>query len=543
MITHNVQQGSDAWRALRTKHNTASEASAMMGASDNVTRSELIHMKATGSEREFSEFVQARILDNGHVVEALARPIAEKIIGEDLYSATVSDDEGYLLASLDGGTIMDNIIWEHKQINAKKIAAVNEGRVPDCDYWQVVQALRITGAEKCLYMVSDGTEDNCHYIWVTLNEADSAKLLAGWKQFDADVAAYVPTEVKPAAIGRTPETLPALHINVTGMVTASNLDEYKSHALDVIESINTNLQTDQDFADAEKAVKWLKDVADNLKAAKQHALSQTESIDALFRAIDDMVKGADTKRLSLGKLVDAEKINRRTEILQKGQQAIFSHMAELNASLGGKIKLPNIVADFAGVMKNKRTIESLKNAVDTELARVKIEASQIATAYGINLATLRDSSAGYEFLFSDAQQIISKANDDLVLLINARITEHKATEATNIEAEVQRKLAIEREAVAAAARQTEAAHRKAQENLNAGQTAITESNREEVKSVVTAAITQATTEKPVEQIKQAKPKSTRPSDAQLCKAICLQFDVPESMADAWLREYGFVSAA
>ncbi len=53
-------------------------------------------------------------------------------------------------------------------------------------------------------------------------------------------------------------------------------------------AINTDLQTDQHFADAEKTVKWCGEVEERLEAAKQHALSQTETIDALFRTIDEI---------------------------------------------------------------------------------------------------------------------------------------------------------------------------------------------------------------------------------------------------------------
>ncbi|WP_242489352.1 MULTISPECIES: hypothetical protein [unclassified Pseudomonas] len=48
--------------------------------------------------------------------------------------------------------------------------------------------------------------------------------------------------------------------------------------------------------------------------------------------------------------------------------------------------MPAVAADFAGAMKNKRTIASLQDAVDTELAGAKIAASQTADAIRLNLA-------------------------------------------------------------------------------------------------------------------------------------------------------------
>ncbi len=72
------------------------------------------------------------------------------------------------------------------------------------------------------------------------------------------------------------------------MVTASTLEQFKAHSLAVFSAINTGLQTDQHLADAEKTVKWCGEVEERLEAAKQHALSQTENIDALFRTIDEI---------------------------------------------------------------------------------------------------------------------------------------------------------------------------------------------------------------------------------------------------------------
>lgn len=542
MKTLNLKQGSPEWLQARRQHHTASEASAMMGVSKYQTRSELLRVKATGISEEVNEYTQ-RLFDRGHETEALARKIAEKIIGDELYPATVTDDEGYLLASLDGMTMLGDIIFEHKLANADLIADVQAGNCPECHYWQVVQALRITGAEQCLFMVSDGTEDNCHHVWVSLSEQDSCRLADGWKQFDADLAAYVPEAPKVEVIGRAPDELPALHIEVTGMVTASNLDAFKSNAIAVIQGINRDLSTDTDFANAEKTVKWLGGVEDKLKAAKEHALAQTQSIDALFKAIDSIGAEARTTRLELEKLVKARKDSIRIEILQAAQQALFDHMASLNKRLGGKVTMPNYVADFAGAMKGKKTVASLKDACDTLLAQAKIETSAVADGIEINLNSLRELAKDHDFLFNDAQQLVMKANEDLVLLINARISEHEAKEAARIEAEVQRKLAAERDAAAAAVRQAEAASRKAEEDLNAGQTAITESKREEVKAVVTADIARAA-EKPAQgPITQSKPASTRPTDAQLRKTIADQFGVTEDKADAWLRDYGFASVA
>ena len=94
---HDLVQGSPEWHAFRLEHFGASEAAAMLGISTKVKRSELLRMKHTGNAKEFSDWVQENILDRGHQVEAMCRPLIAERICEDLYPLTYSN--GKLSAS------------------------------------------------------------------------------------------------------------------------------------------------------------------------------------------------------------------------------------------------------------------------------------------------------------------------------------------------------------------------------------------------------------------------------------------------------------
>jgi predicted phage-related endonuclease len=433
MKIHNVAQGSEAWHALRANYFTASEAPAMMGASKQMKRTELLHAKKTGLDRDVSWWVQKNLFDKGHEAEALARPILEGRIGEDLFP--VVGTEGDLLASLDGCTILGDVLFEHKMWNEQLAADVRAGNLDAHYYWQLEQQLLVSGAEKVIFVCSDGTEENFVSMEYTPVQSRAETLVAGWKQFQTDLQDFTPAEVVPEAVGKTPESLPALRIEVTGMVTASNLEQFKAHSLAVFGSINTELETDQHFADAEKAVKWCGDVEERLEAAKQHALSQTESIDALFRTIDEISAEARAKRLMLDKLVKARKLSIREDIVMTAAKALQIHIDQINTSLGGKARMPAVPADFAGAIKGKKTISSLRDSADSELARAKIAASQIGDSIRTNLASLDELAADYLFLFNDVQQLVMKANDDLVALIKVRISEHQKAEEQKAEAQ------------------------------------------------------------------------------------------------------------
>lgn len=463
MITHNLVQGTAEWHAYRAAHDNASDAPAMMGCSSYKTRDQLIAERATGIVPEVDAATQ-RLFDSGHRFEALARPLAEKIIGEELYACTGSEnDTSRLSASFDGLTMLEDVAFEHKRLNQRLRDALIRFGCTGADLpleyqIQMEQQCAVSGCERVLFMASDWDDQDQlieeMHCWYTPNLELRAQIIAGWEQFHKDVAAYVPPEAKPApVVGKTPDNLPALLIQVTGAVTASNLPEFKAHALEVFKGINRTLTTDQDFATAESTVKWCADVESRLAAAKEHALSQTATIDELFRTIDDISAEARRTRLELDKLVKARKEEIRGEIVAGGITALREHIAQLNAAMPADY-MPQVPADFAGAIKGKRTVESLRSAVNDELARAKIEASNIATRIHANVKTLEASG----LVVPDAATLVLKAPDDLAAIIATR----KAAEQQRLEAERER------------IRQEEAARadREAREKLEAEQQAV-----------------------------------------------------------------------
>lgn len=426
MKVHNVQQGTPEWHALRSSYFTASEAPAMMGASKFQSRNDLLAMKKTGIVPDVTPQQQAAF-DRGHATEEMARPLVEEMLGEELYP--IVGTSGNLLASMDGATMLGDVLFEHKLWNEKVVAQIRAGQLEPHYYWQLEQQLLVSGAEKVIFVCSDGTRDKFAHLEYSPVPGRREELIAGWAQFEEDLGNFEVKEVKAEVIGAAPDQLPALRIDVTGMVTASNLEAFKSHALTVISNISTELKTDKDFADADATVKWCGEVEDKLKAAKEHALSQTESIDVLFKAIDDIAAETRRKRLELEKLVKARKDIIRSDIVMDAAKALQAHIDQINGTLGGRIRMPRVASDFAGAIKGKKSISSLREAADAELARAKIDASRIADGIRVNQASLNELAADHKFLFHDFQELALKANDDLVALIKVRINEHEQQQA------------------------------------------------------------------------------------------------------------------
>ena len=425
-----AQQGSPEWLSIRARTLNASEAPAMMGVSPYMTRSELLREKKLGVPREHDAATLARFAA-GHEAEAAARAIVERdIVCEELYPLVATDDEGRLLASSDGATMLGDVGFEHKLWNEELAASVRDGVVPESHRWQLDQQIHIFGFEKVLFVVSDGTPER--FVWCEYRTTPERidRLLAGWDQFERDLAEFVPEPetVKPAGVA--PEALPALRIEVTGMVTASNLAAFREHAMAVFGGIKTDLQTDADFADAEKTVKWCKEVEDRLDAAKQHALSQTASIDELFRTIDAIKEEARQKRLTLDKLVKAEKENRKAEIVAKAQRELSAHIAALQGRVG---VLVSVGCNFGEAVKGLKSLDSMRDKVATALANAKIEANAIADRIDANRKTVEDMS-----LVPDFAQVCTKAPDDFAALYAMRKQQRADAEAKRLEAERER---------------------------------------------------------------------------------------------------------
>ena len=429
---HNLLQGSDDWHAFRFDHHGASEAAAMLGLSKKVTRSELVRMKATGLAKEFSDWVQENILDYGHEVEALARPLAERIIGDDLYPATLS--LGKESASCDGLNMAETIGFEHKQWNAELAASVGAGALPEEHQPQVQQQLLVTGAEKWLFMASDGTENNMVWMWVYPDTAWFSRIVAGWEQFDIDVINYTQVDIAEKPAAEPIAALPALVVQTEGKVVSSNLVAYKAAAEKFIAKINTKLETDEDFANAENTVKYCGEAEDKLELAKAAALAQTATIDEVMRTVDHIKAQFRAKRLELEKLVKTRKDQIKETILNEGRHAFTAHITALETEIT-PLRLQQSQPDFAGAMKNKRTLGSLRDAVNTTLANAKIAANTQAADYRAKQAWCREHAATYGFLFMDMANIIGKPMEDFQLVITTRIADHKRAEEAKAEAE------------------------------------------------------------------------------------------------------------
>jgi putative phage-type endonuclease len=479
MQTHKLQQGTPEWHAHRARHFNASDAPAMMGVSPYETRTELIKRLATGISKEVTAEMHL-IFAEGHRSEALARPLAEEIVDDDLYPVTGTN--GKYSASFDGLTMDRSTAFEHKSLNAAIRAALPDNGqewdaalLPEVYTVQMEQQCLVSGCERVLFLATKWDGDTL----VDRRQADyrpnaalRARIVAGWAQLEIDVAAYVPVEVIAKVVPAPVQTLPAVMVRLSGALTvATNLPEISIALRAFIGRMVPKPSTDQQFADADAECKALKKVEDALDAAENTALAEMTDVDAMRRLRAELHALARTTRLAREKQVAAEKVNRKTKIVTDGQAALKAHWEALNVRLG-KAYMPEALskADFGGAIAGKKNFDNMEDAIATLLAASKIAANEKAELIQANLTTLRELGGEHKFLFIDAAQLVLKANDDLTALIKNRLADHKREEDAKEAAtrdrirreEEERANRLARERQAEQQRQAEAAERDRQ---------------------------------------------------------------------------------
>jgi len=127
------------------------------------------------------------------------------------------------------------------------------------------------------------------------------------------------------------------------------------------------------------------------------------------------------------KAVTDAKAQKKREIEQYAEEALREHIASVNEKIA-PLHIENIidiVPDWGGAMKNKRTLESLQNAVDEELSRAQVGIKQTFKLVWENLEYF-NSQKDYHFLFNDLERIVNQQSEGFKALVQQRIADYEA---------------------------------------------------------------------------------------------------------------------
>lgn len=212
-------------------------------------------------------------------------------------------------------------------------------------------------------------------------------------------------------------TLPALVIEVSGLVKSSNLGIFRDKALEVIGAIPSNPETDEDFVQAEIDAKWCGEIKAQLKAAKEAAIQQTEDISTLFALIDEVAKIAGEKESSLLTSIKSRKDAIKDQIVHGASLKLQEYLKTLNVDLpkGCQIYCPPPVL-FKEAMKGKKTVKGCRDAVQ-ELYNEEMQ--KACDIYGVTLTNWK-ALEGKEHLMRDFSSHCRKPPEDFLEILAGR---------------------------------------------------------------------------------------------------------------------------
>jgi predicted phage-related endonuclease len=474
MKTLNLVQGSDEWLTARLTYLCASEAPAMMGKSKFMTRNQLLDLKKGWESNPHSSFKE-KLFQKGHKHEEMAREVTELEYCEDFPSVVGLTDIGLSVSALSSfdGLNDDGLIWEHKDWNLTLAENVRNNVLEPQYYWQLEHQMLTADVNEALFTCSDGGEVNrVSMLYVSVPERRQ-ELIAGWKQFLVDLESHELKAKTEVIVARKQESFPVIECRVEGSKVISNLGDYIPGIQTLAdEQMHLVLESDQDFIDKEAFNKNVKAGRAVLKTKSAEILKEFESL-AEFNGFVAQADSILQKLQSHGETqVKNSKTAKKNSIIATAQQALSDYLFSLSETIN-KVQISQVVVDWVSVMKGKRSFEKMQDAVDTELANAKIEASAIADVIRKNLASLSELASEYKFLFSDHAMLLLKDNDDLINLIKTRISDHEKAEADRLEAQriqLEKEAAEKAEASRETIRQEEAAKLKAEQDAELAKT-------------------------------------------------------------------------
>ncbi len=580
MQTVNLIQGSPEWHAHRRNHFNASDAPAMMGVSKYRTRDQVLHEYATGIFKEADPKTQ-KIFDDGHKFEALARPLAERIIGADL-SPTVGVD-GKFSASFDGITFDGDVIFEHKTLNAELNDVFHNQdsdtvELPLMYRVQMEQQLMLSSAEKCLFMgskwvkVNHATEhyvtldehgkiipalssgvveyyefEKEHHCWYYPDLELRAKIIAGWAQFETDLANYVPPVQVEKVVAETVEALPVPSVVVRGEITQSNIAEITPKFDAYLTSIKTELSTDQDFADAEANAKNCRETAKRIEALQDNIIAQMVSVNEVNSILGNYKEAFNKVGLRLEKAVKDQKESIKTAAIFQAKNDYANFVGNLQGDLPVTLHQLLQVPDFAGAIKGIKTIATMHSRINDALAQGKAQATTMANDIKAKAAYIEEASKGYAHLIN-VGSLATKDMDYIKLHIQSvkdaedkRKAEHEAAIKAKAEAEARARVEAEQRLKALA---------EAQAIIDARAEAQAKSINEAtpVKAEAVTLPSQAEAVSLAPQVEQAFNQTfaatkEQPSREQIVSLVADHYGVSNHQAQGWLNDLFYAMAA
>lgn len=212
-----------------------------------------------------------------------------------------------------------------------------------------------------------------------------------------------------------------LIIKLKGEITDTNFDEWKNDLIAKLGKVNTELSTDDDFANAESDVKAIKAGEKSLKDAKATALEQAAEIQKLFDAIDTVSSEARDARLALERQIKKRKAEIKDEVVDAGLEAVKGYLQKQSEALQSLRHSWLERSAFEDEIKGKRTTSSMQKAVLGLSEKIKTEISDREASINDNQKVIDNIDEQYSAVFQDEQSLLLMESHALKSTIEERI--------------------------------------------------------------------------------------------------------------------------
>jgi hypothetical protein len=235
-----------------------------------------------------------------------------------------------------------------------------------------------------------------------------------------------------APVAKAVPALPMIRYQVNGLAIASNLDEFRAAAAELVAQSKLPLNTDQEFADREALCKGFAEAEDRIKLMGEQVLGQFSDIERFIRELAETGEMFRQARLNSEKQVKQRKDEIKAGIAQEAQRELAAHLATINSQLPPGIVVRPQQANFTELMKGLRNRNSIQDKVDAEVARLKLLINQQAERVASNHAVILPHLASHGFLFQEIQALLEQDQATMLAVVAQRISEHDARMAESL---------------------------------------------------------------------------------------------------------------
>lgn len=259
-----------------------------------------------------------------------------------------------------------------------------------------------------------------------------------------------------------------LTVRMTSKIVEENVTPFKKKALAAIATINTDLNTDDEFDRAKKDVKGCAELKRRLREKKEDIISGNKSVEALVSMVDEIYDTVSKTEKLLDTTIKKRDIEKKAYFVKKGLEMV--HEVWSVSPVKHAFFVDKSVLESA--TKHKKKYSSMEDAVNIEAEKQIADIRALEAWYEINIVAISDAETHHPGIFPDKKTIALGNPDMVALLIVSRVEtqKRKLREAEELaasekkakeeRAEAERKASAEREQAAIKWREQKALEEK-----------------------------------------------------------------------------------